>query len=105
MSRRRAWFRPEAYEHILKACARPAGRRERRSGLSRNKVGLGSTPAVRSGARERPESARNQAFETTPLSGKVGWQAALRRRHGQRGSCAESGHPREGDRTAAASDQ
>jgi hypothetical protein len=77
MSRRRAWFRPEAYEHILKACARPAGRRERRSGLSRNKVGLGSTPAVRSGARERPESARNQAFETTPLSGKVGWNPVL----------------------------
>src|SRR5215472_6231319 len=30
------------------------------------------TPAVRLGARERPEAARNQACETTPFTGKVG---------------------------------
>ena len=38
---------------------------------------LGSTPAVRSECCERPKPARNPAFRTTPLSGRVGWKRGI----------------------------
>ena|SRR5208282_1777578 len=57
-----------------------------------------STPAVGSVAHERPQSARNQVFETTLSSGKVGWTADVPQRFRTAGSYPkQSLRRREGD--------